>query len=196
MSITTDASWDTAAAADAVGALVLVSLAFTGGTIRVTNWPLDVTVLGYTWTGVGSLAEIGEIRESEDGNFQKLTLSLAQVKSSQLALALGAVETYQGRDALVYVALVDPATYQITGTPKLRFAGVMDKVSITRDESGVGKVNLELQTGGYNVRGNPAALRMNQAQHSTRHPGETGFRYIQDLIGKPQQWLSKKFQQI
>ena len=69
----------------------------------------------------------------------------------------------------------------------------MDKVSITRDESGVGKVNLELQTGGYNVRGNPAALRMNQAQHSTRHPGETGFRYIQDLIGKPQQWLSKSF---
>ena len=86
MSITTDASWDTAAAADAVGALVLVSLAFTGGTIRVTNWPLDVTVLGYTWTGVGSLAEIGEIREKRRRQFQSLRSCTGQKQSTRLWL--------------------------------------------------------------------------------------------------------------
>lgn len=195
MSLTTSAGWDTAASSAAVGVLCLVELQFTGGTIRVTNWPVDVTALTYTWTGIGAVAEIGELKESEDGNYQKLTVGLSQVKSAYLALALGSVETYQGRVAKIWIATVDASTLQITGTPILRFAGYMDQVHISRDDD-VGKIALDLQTGAYDIRSNPAALRMNDAQHRVRKPGETGFRYIQDLIGKPQQWLSKRFQQI
>ena len=197
MSLATDASWDAAAAAGALGTLLLVELAFTGGTLRLSNWPLDVTALSYTWQGIGAVAEVGELRESEDGNYDKLTLTLSQVKSSYLALALGAVETYQGRDARVWVAAVDATSLQVTGAPILRFAGYMDQVRIERDDkTNIGKVLLDLQTGRYDIRSNPAALRMNQAQHSARKPGETGFRYVQDLIARPQQWLSKKMQQV
>lgn len=197
MTITTDAAWNTAAASPALGVLYLVELAFTGGTQRVTNWPIDLTVLGFTWTGIGTVAEVGELKESEDGNYQKISLALTQVQSSYLALAMGAAETYQGRAAKIYVALVDATTFQITGTPLLRFSGFMDTVKIERDaSSNAGKVMMECQTGGYNVRANPAALRMNQAQHSARKPGETGFRYINDLIARPQIWLSAAFQRI
>lgn len=197
MTITTDASWNAAAAAPAVGALYLIELAFSGGTLRLTNWPVDLTILGYTWTGLGVVSEVGDLTESEDGQYQKLTLGLTQVQSSYLALALGSAETYQDRDALVYVGLVDSATLQITGTPKLRFAGKMDQVRIERDaESNTGKVLLDCIAGAYNVRSNPAALRMNQAQHSARKPGETGFRYVPDLIARPQTWLSAQFQRI
>lgn len=197
MTIATDAPWDTAAASSAVGVLYLIELEFSGGTQRVTNWPLNLDALGYTWQGLGVVAEVGELKESEDGNYQKLSVALTQVQSAYLALALGAVETYQGRSAKIYVALVDAATLQITGAPLLRFSGFMDMVKIERDEgSNTGKVVLDCQTGAYDVRGNPAALRMNQAQHSARHPGETGFKYINDLIARPQLWLSRAFQQI
>lgn len=196
MSLTTDTAWNTATASPALGALYLVELAFTGGTLRVTNWPLDVVALGFTWTGVGAVSEVGPLKESEDGNYQKLTLGLTQVQNSYLALALGAAETYQGRTARIWVALVDATTLQITGAPLLRFSGYMDQVRIERDEEMTGRVLLDCQTGAFDLRSNPAALRMNQAQHSVRQPDETGFRYIQDLIARPQRWLSARFQQI
>lgn len=196
MSLATDTAWNTAAASPALGALYLVELAFTGGTLRVTNWPLDVTVLGFTWTGLGVVSEVGPLKESEDGNYQKLTLGLTQVQNSYLALALGAAETYQGRTARIWVALVDATSLQITGAPLLRFSGYMDQVRIERDEEMTGKILLDCQTGAFDLRSNPAALRMNQAQHRVRFPDETGFRYIQDLIARPQRWLSARFQQI
>ena len=197
MTIATDSAWNAAAASPALGVLYLIELAFSGGTLRLTNWPLNLISMGETWTGLGAIASVGELRESEDGNYQKITLGLTQVQSSSLALALGSAETYQDRAANIHVALVDANSLQITGAPVLRFAGLMDLVRIDRDpESNTGQILLDCQAGAFNVRSNPAALRMNQAQHSARRPGETGLRYINDLIARPQQWLSKRFQQI
>lgn len=197
MTVSTDATWNATAAAPALCVMYLIELAFTTVTLRVTNWPTDMAALGFTWKGLGVVSEVGQLKESEDGQYQKLTIGLTQVQSSNLALALGSAETYQDRSAKIWVAIADANTMQIAGAPVLRFAGVMDMVHIERDgESNTGKILLDLQAGAYNVRSNPAALRMNQAQHSTRKPGETGFRYIPDLISKPQQWLSKRFQQI
>lgn len=197
MTLATDASWNSTAASPALAVMYLVELAFTGGTLRLTNWPLNVSALSQTWTGLGTVSEIGELKESEDGQYQKLTVGLTQVQSSYLALALGAAETYQDRSAKIWVALADANTLQITGAPVLRFAGTMDQVRIERDaESNTGKVLLDCIAGAYNVRSNPAALRMNQAQHSARKPGETGFRYVTDLIARPQTWLSANFQRI
>lgn len=197
MTLSTDSAWNTAASAPALGVLCLIELAFTTGTIRVTNWPLDLAALGNTWKGIGTVADISELKESEDGQYQKLTLGLTQVQSTYLSLALGSAETYQGRSAKVWVALVDAASLQITGAPVLRFAGFMDMVRIERSEdSNVGRINLDCQSGAYDVRSNPTALRLNQAQHAVRRPGETGYRYIADLIARPQQWLSARFQRI
>lgn len=197
MTIGTDASWNATAAAPALCVMYLIELAFAGGALYLTNWPTDVTALGFTWRGIGAVGEVGELRESEDGQYQKLTIGLTQVQSSNLALALGSAETYQDRSARIWVAVADANTMVITGAPALRFAGNMDMVRIEREgDSNVGKVLLDLQAGAYNVRSNPAALRMNQAQHGVRRPGETGFRYIADLIARPQQWLSAAMQRL
>lgn len=197
MTVATDTVWDATAAAPALAVMYLIELAFTTGMLRVTNWPSNVTALGFEWIGLGVVSQVGELRESEDGQYQKLTVGLTQVQSSYLALALGSAETYQDKSAKIWVAIADANTLQIAGAPVLRFAGVMDMVRIEQDEeSNIGKVLLDLQAGAYNIRSNPAALRMNQAQHSARKYGETGFRYVVDLMAKPQQWLSKKFQQI
>lgn len=185
-----------AADSAAVGVLALVELAFTSGTLRYTNFPLDVTALGYTWTGIGAIGSIGEIRESEDGAGEKLTVGLSQVASANLAAALGNVETYQGRDAKVYVAMLDGPTLQVAGTPLLRFAGFMDQVRIERGQDGTASILLDLVTLSADVRANASGLRLSNAQHQAEHPGERGFEYITDLIGRPQLWLSKTFQQI
>lgn len=193
MTITTNAGFDTAAASPVVGVLQLVELEFSNGTLYLTTWPTDITIGAQTYTGIGGVGEIGELKESEDGLNQTLQLTLSQVNASNLALALGNVSAYQGRAARVYVALTD-ANLVLQGSPVLRFAGFMDKVSIKREGANMGAITLQCGTGGYDLRKNHSSLRLNDVQHQSRLPGELGFQYVQTLLSNPQLWLSKRFQ--
>lgn len=195
MTISTNSGFDTAAAAAAVGVLYLVELDFLGGTLYLTNWPTNVTIGAQVYTGLGNLGGVGELKESEDGQTQKLELRLSQVSSTNLSLALGGVAGYQGRAVRVYVALTD-TNLAVTGSPVLRFSGWMNLVKVKRESDNAGVITLECMTGGYDVRRSPAALRMNDSQHQAVRPGELGFQYVADLIGKPQLWLSKRFQAV
>lgn len=192
--ITTDSAVDAQIEAPVYGVLYLIELAFQSGTYRITNYPTDVTALSQTWIGLGTVLSVGDLKESEDGRSHKIDVALSQVPLSHLALALGNVHDYQGRSAKIYVAVMDQS-FRIVGSPILRFGGFMDMVRIDREEQ-VGKVIMVCQSGAYDVRSNPAGLRMNDAQHRARHPGERGFEYLAGLVGRPQSWLSARFQQI
>lgn len=196
MTATTNAGFDTAAAAAAVGLLYLVEMEFAGGTLYLTTWPHPITVGAQVYTGLGHLGTVGQLKESEDGQTQTVDLELSQVSATNLSLALGSVSSYQGRAVRVYQALTD-AHGVIQGAPVLRFAGWMDQVKIpSRGEAGLGKVVMACKTGGYDLRRNPIGLRMNDSQHQARYPGELGFQYVPALIAQPQLWLSKNFQRI
>lgn len=194
MAFTTDAGFDAAAHAGALGVLYLVEMQFASGQLNITNWPVPITVGATTYIGVGSLGSVGQIKESEDGAVQTVDLELSQVSSTNLSLALGSVPNYQNKPVRIYVAVTD-ADFNISGTPKMRFAGFMNTVKIKRDGNR-GVITLSCSTGGYDVRRNPVALRINHAQHQVLHPGERGLEYVADLIGKPKPWLTKRFQQI
>lgn len=194
MSISTGSGFDTQAHAGALGVLYLVELQFASGQLNLTNWPVSITVGPTTYQGIGSLGSVGQIKESEDGAVQTVDLSLSQVNGSNLALALGSVPNYQNKPARIYVAVTD-TDFKVAGTPVQRFAGFMNTVKIRRDGS-KGVITLSCSTGGFDVRRNPAALRINHTQHQALHPGERGLEYVADLIGKPKPWLSKRFQQI
>eukprot|EP00456_Euglypha_rotunda_P026692 TRINITY_DN2146_c0_g1_i3.p1 TRINITY_DN2146_c0_g1~~TRINITY_DN2146_c0_g1_i3.p1 ORF type:complete len:210 (+),score=37.28 TRINITY_DN2146_c0_g1_i3:310-939(+) len=193
MTIVTNAGFDSAARSAAYGELALVELQLRPGTVRYTNWPLSVDVMGQTWQGVGNLGSIGDMHESEDGAEEKMSLTLSPVDVGTRALALGDPSDYQDRPMRVWLALLDGSTLQLTGSPVLRFAGVMDQLKIDREGNNA-KIQLDCRTGSYDRRANPAALRMNHAQHQMRHPGERGFEYLTSLIGNPAIWVNKWLQ--
>ncbi|GER20689.1 hypothetical protein [Variovorax boronicumulans] len=193
MTVTTNSGFQATANAGAYGELALVELQLRSGTARFTNWPLSVQVMGETWQGVGNLGSIGELHESEDGAAEKLTLTLSPVDIGTRALALGDPSDYQDRRVRVWIAMLDANTLQITGAPVLRFVGVMDQMKIDRDGNNA-SISMDCRTASYDVRSNPAALRMNNAQHQARHPGELGFSYLTGLIGNPSIWVSKWLQ--
>lgn len=192
MTATTNAGFDSAAAAAVVGALYLVQMDFAGGTLYYTNWPHDVVVGAQTYTGLGTLGAVSPIRESEDGGSQTVDLELSQVNVSMLALALGNVANYQDRAVRIYLALTDSA-FVISGDPVRRFSGYMDVVSVKRDGESA-KIMMRCTSGGADVRKSPAALRMNDAQHQAKFPGERFFEFAPDLIAVPRRWLSVRFQ--
>lgn len=194
MTFATDSGFDAAAAAGALGVLYLVELEFSSGQLNITNWPVPITHGGTTYTGVGSLGAVGQIKESEDGAVQTVDLELSQVSATNLSLALGSVPNYQNKPVRIYVAVTD-TDFKVAGTPQMRFAGFMNTVKIKRDGSN-GVITLSCSTGGYDVRRNPSALRINHAQHHALYPDERGLEYMADLIGRPKPWLTKRFQQI
>lgn len=193
MTVPVNGGFQAAAGAAAYGELALVELQLRSGTARFTNWPLSVQVMGETWQGVGNLGSIGELHESEDGAAEKLTLTLSPVDIGTRALALGDPSDYQDRRVRVWIAMLDANTLQINGSPVLRFVGVMDQMKIDRDGNNA-SISMDCRTASYDVRSNPAALRMNNAQHQARHPGEMGFSYLSSLIGNPAVWVGKWLQ--
>lgn len=191
--IPTNSGFQSTASASAYGELALVELQLRSGTARYTTWPATIEVFGQVWQGVGNLGSIGPLHESEDGAEEKLSMSLSPVDFGTRAIALGDPSDYQDRPIRVWVGMVNAETFQLAGLPVLRFVGVMDQLKVER-EGNTGTISLDCRTASYDVRSNPAALRMNQVQHQARHPGERGFEYLTSLIGNPAVWVSKSLQ--
>jgi hypothetical protein len=192
MTVSLNSGFSAAANAPAYGELALVECQAVSGTLRLTTWPMDVNVMGQTWIGVGALGSISQLHESDDGNSEKLTLSLSPIDLGLRAFALGDPADYQDRTVRIWVALLDANTLQIQGSPVLRFAGAMDQMKIERDGT-TATISMDCQTACYDVRTNPAALRMNDAQHKALFPNERGFEYLQSLIGNPAVYSNKAF---
>jgi hypothetical protein len=182
------------------GIAYLIELVFTTGTQRVTTAPQAVVSGGNTWTAVGAQADVSALSQSEDPSGERFTIGLTATNTAMLALALGAVDTYRGRPARVYVQLFDEQ-WQPAGAAVLCASGYMDKVQITRRRSppeggdSVGRIEMLCSRAGMARARNNEGLRLTDAQQQQRYPGDTGLSRVQALLEAPGLWLSKRFQE-
>lgn len=167
-------------------------LAFSGGTLRLSNLGTAVTWGGYEWQALGSLGSIDAIQESDSLTPQALNFTLSVADSSLLALAIGPVEEYRGLAAKLYRCPLNSSSTLID-TPELCWRGIMDMMSVGVGDDGAGQIVLKCETSSYGLKRRPA-LRMNAAQQKKRHPNDTSFNRLNDLIAKPALWLTVKFQ--
>ena len=184
-----------------VGVAWLAQLDFVSGTVYITTAPQTLTTGGNTYAGLGSLVSIGSLSESADSSAEKITLSLSVANAAMLALGLGNVEGYRGRAVRLYLQLFDEQ-FTPVDSPVQRWAGVMDKVTISRRPadagnpgSSTGSVDMQCSRSGMARARNYQGLRLTHQQHQSRWPGDTGLQYMRTLIEKPAQWLSKRFQE-
>lgn len=177
--------------------LVLAELHFSTGVARVSNWPHALPFAGYTWDGLGGLAGLSPVKTSERLEYPGMDLMLYPVAESILALVQSEdPSTYRGRDVNLYRAHLDDQLRPL-GDPELYWFGQMSQPFInTGDGEGdTGSVVLRCEPYGRDNR-TQRSLRLNHAQHSARHPGDTFFSRIEDLTGRPVPWLSRRFQEI
>jgi hypothetical protein len=201
MSLTLDGNASARIAAAVRGVAWLVELDFTGGTLRYTTAPVDVTRtdIAYTYTGFGSLAEVSVVSESENTATTELVLSFALVNTAMLAATLGNLDTYRGRSVRLYLQLFDEA-YQPVGAPVRRWTGTMQPVRVNRTASdpgggpSTGRIELPCTRAGMARARAVQGLRLSNAQQQQRYSGDYGLQYVQTLIEKPSLWLSKRFQ--
>jgi hypothetical protein len=199
--LTLDATALARIAAGVRGVAWLVVLEFTSGTIRYTTAPQTLLISGDSYTGLGALATVSALNESENTDAAKITLGFSVVSTAMLGATLGNVETYRGQPAHLYLQLFDEA-FQPAGDPVLRWSGTMDRVTVNRtpsDKAGgpsLGTLDLECSRYGMARARNAPGLRLNHAQQQMAYPGDLGLEYVSKLIEQPALWLTKAFQRI
>jgi hypothetical protein len=162
---------------------------FSSGTARLCNSNMDLGWGGYQWSGIGTLGEISQIEESDGLESRPLNFTINAAQPSWLALAVGPVEEYRGRDARVYMCPLDE-NFIMVGNPEQCWSGLMDMLSVDFDSA---KITLKCETSSYGLKRRPT-FRLNAAQHKVKNPTDTGLDYLNDLISNPAVWLSANFQ--
>jgi hypothetical protein len=176
--------------------LVLVEMQFSTGTSRVTNWGHNVDWAGHTWSALAAVTSLSAVKVSERNQYPAMDLGLQVGDNATLAAALGNPSTYRGKPVSIYQAFLDDELRPL-GDPELAWGGEMSQIRInTGDgEQDRGSIVMRCEHPGRDSRG-VRSLRLNNAQHQARWPGDTLLSRIEKLAGQPQPWLSVRFQRI
>ncbi len=170
-----------------------LELQFAAGTLRVCSFGQTFAWGGYDWIGLGSLGRITPVEESAGVASSAMMFGLNVAQTSLLALALGTVENYRGRSAKLYFCPLAENGVLID-TPEICWRGLMDTMSVGVDGE-EGQITLKCETSAFGIK-RVSSLRLNAAQQKQRHPADTGFDYLTDLIAQTLVWLTKRFQQV
>lgn len=171
--------------------IYFLQLEFASTSVYICSANLTFVWGGHEWVGLGTIGAISPIEESEGVESKSITFSLNIADQSILALAVGDVEEYRGRDAKLYFCPLDES-FQLIGTPQQCWRGTMDTMVVAVDGE-EGGVSLKCETSAYSLKRQPG-LRLNAAQQKKIYPTDTGFDLLTDLIANPVVWASAKFQ--
>ena len=111
--------------ASALAPALLYEFDFVQGTQYVTSWNDALTIGGNTYTPLGGNISVSNFSESEDSSVDKLTVKFPLTNLGLLALVIGTVENYRGRQARIYLQLLS-SQYVPVGSKVLRFSGYME----------------------------------------------------------------------
>ena len=195
------AAMQTALAAETgYGDIWFIALESSGGTLRYTTAPTDVSWDSLTWVGIGGAIEFEAPSETADYAAQSFRLSLAGVDQGVITEVLGS--NLRGRDATIWWGQVDLSTGIVVLDPLEAFAGLMnDPWEITEEppEAGSpGTVRVETSIVSQMARYlQPRPLRTNVESHESMldraglSTTDTFFKRVALLVNKPVFWGMK-----
>lgn len=163
---------------------------------RASTLGINVSWGGYEWIGLGQVGSFSSIDETKGTAASAITFDLSLADTTFVALSVGPVEEYRGRDVVMHFCPLDD-DFRLVGTPVRCWQGTMDTmsggVSGQHDAAG-GSIKLKCETSAYGLKRYPA-LRLSAAQQKQRFPNDTSLDRLTLLIGKQVRWLSVKYQQ-
>ena len=113
-----DASIVNRLGADEQSIFLAVEAIFDTDTIRVWSGLDDLTIGGNTYTGAGSLLNIGGVEENTQVQSNGLDISLSGIDSTVLGYAI--TENYQNRTINLYLGYLMGGTNEVAGTLTLQ----------------------------------------------------------------------------
>lgn len=155
---------------------------FQSGDVRLHSGVGDLQYGGYTYTGSGTLGRITPIEEGVELSASGVKISLSGIDGSNIATALG--EHYQGRMAIIYIALLD-ANYQVIATPTILFQGRMDNMNVTLGKENEVSLAIENPMRDWD---RPRERRYNHSDQIAYYPDDKGLEFVEQSVQKPIYW--------
>jgi hypothetical protein len=140
------------------------------------------TINGKTYTGSGTLLQLGNVSEVSDMSAQGCTLTCSGIPSQMLSLAL--TEPYQGRYCRIYLGVTnDLSTYTEI------FTGLMDKMDIQEGQDS-STIVISVESRLIDLE-RPRARRFTQSDQQSRFPSDKGLDFIATLADAQLTWGKK-----
>jgi len=178
MSRTINASLLTALTGNLVEPYYAVELFFDSGTLRFWTGIGDRTIDSNTYTGTGSLLNIGSADEVNDLSAKSMSLSLTGLDSAIVSLVLQ--EPYQRRQAKVYLG--EKSVSEVVQI----FSGQMNTMSVD-DAPDAATVTLVIESKLVELE-RAANWRYTDENHKSRYSGDTFFSYVQAIQDAQVAW--------
>lgn len=183
MSRTLAVGMEAEVSAAAVSPVFFVEMDFSSGFVRAWSGYGSLTWDSKTWLGAGHLMAIEPLSESVDFVANGANLKLNGIPSDLIAIALG--ETYQGRDATIYLGLLD-SSGAVIADPVPIYAAAMDTMEIDEDgETATIIVRVESQA--ISLK-RPREWRYTNEDQQIDYPDDLGLEYVAGLQDKEIVW--------
>jgi len=177
-----DAAVITATQQAVIRPVVLFDGDFPSGHLRLFSGTGYVTYNDNLFTGWGSLGKISAIEEGVELSASGLSVSLSGLPGAIVSTALG--EHYQGRLAVLYIAMLDE-DYQVIGSPVVLFRGRMDNMPITLGTTCDISLNIENPLRDWE---RPKERRYNNADQQAVWPGDKGLEFVEQTVKEEITW--------
>tara|TARA_R100000773_G_scaffold12525_1_gene11573 strand:- start:963 stop:1619 length:657 start_codon:yes stop_codon:yes gene_type:complete len=153
--------------------------------IRIWTGDNDLTIGSETYTGVGTLLQIGEVEDNLELTSTNLSVSLAGMDSTVLNLAL--TENYQNRFITLFLGFLSGGTDNVIGTMTV-FKGRMQSMSINDDPNG-SIITIDAENRLIDLN-RPSNLRYTKESQKFIDSSDNCFGRVQLLVDKEIIWGS------
>lgn len=179
MSRTLTTAMSNALVADVVRPIYLVRMVFDSSDLNVWSGMGDLSYGGETYTGLGDLLSISEIKETADVQATGMNVSLAGVKSSLVTIAKD--QDYQGRELTVRLGAFD-SSGSLIADPVIIFSGFMDTMTIA--EAGQYS-SITIAVENKLIAFERSKVRRYTAEdQKIDHPTDKGFEFVTAIVEK------------
>ena len=171
--------------ADVVRPVVLVRLDFASGLVLVHSGVGTIEWGDDLYLGVGDLGSISQVSEGAELDRRTVTLGLTGIPTdTQDLVETALVANYQGRDARIYLALLDE-NYQLIGFPRMTFRGRIDVCSVEIGNTATVTVTVESRLADWD---RARVQRYTNHEQQARFAGDLGMAFVSKMTELEIRW--------
>lgn len=145
---------------------------FASGAVRITDHHRDLIWGGYTWTALGQLVGVSEIKETAQAQANSVEFFLNGVDTGLLVKALEA--GFRKRACVFYLGFLD-ASGALVDTP-VAWPFLMDRMPIRRGGT-TARITVIAESRLVDLQ-RSSELRLDDEQQQGRFAGDRGFQYV------------------
>jgi hypothetical protein len=160
----------------------MARLDFASGIVAANTGVSTIPFGGDDYLGVGTFGDVSPVSESVASKPYSISLTLSGVPAALISVTLN--EQYQGRDAKIFLAMLD-SEHQLIADPVLLFRGRIDTMDMVIGETATISMTVQSRMADWDK---PRVRRYNHEDQIVNHPTDKGFEFTPQMVERTLVW--------